>query len=419
MNSAHVVEVDASGHPPLGMTPARFLAEYWQKRPLLVRNAFAGFVSPVSPDELAGLACEEAALSRLVRHQRKTDRYLLETGPFSEATLTGLPRRDWTLLVQDVDKWDAEVRALLAHFDFLPRWRVDDVMISFAAPGGSVGAHVDQYDVFLLQAMGRRRWWIDDRPGAASDYRTDSELRLLKTFTPNREWLLEPGDMLYLPPGVAHHGVAEPPAPGTGETAHGAAQAEGCMTYSFGMRAPSHAELLLDLAETLAAGLPETQRYADPDLVPAVDPGEIDAAALGRVRAALPMFAGLDDDTLRDWFGRFITTWRSAGDPVPPGKPPGEAALAAALAEGGTLSIHPFARMAWARAGRGARLYAHGLAYPMAIGSARRLASGQTLDAPAVASLDARASAALLELMARGIYSLIRARKPRARGARR
>jgi 50S ribosomal protein L16 3-hydroxylase len=418
MSAAHVLEIDGSGHPPLGMTPELFLAEYWQKRPLLIRNAFAGFVSPVSPDELAGLACEEAALSRLVRHRRKTDDYTLETGPFSEATLTGLPRRDWTLLVQDVDKWDAEVRALLAHFDFLPRWRMDDVMISFAAPGGSVGAHVDQYDVFLLQAMGRRRWQIDDRPGALAEYRADSELRLLKSFTPNREWLLEPGDMLYLPPGVAHHGVAEPPGPGAGETARSAPQAEGCMTYSFGMRAPSHAELLLDLAETLAAGLPETLRYADPELTPPADPGEIDATALGRLRAALPMFAGLDEDTLRDWFGRFITTWRSAGEPVPPGKPPGEAALTAALAAGGVLSIHPFARMAWARAGRGARLYAHGLAYPMTVGSARRLASAQTLDAAAVAALDARGHSAVLELLARGIYSLIRARQPRARGAR-
>ncbi|PKM05784.1 MAG: cupin domain-containing protein, partial [Gammaproteobacteria bacterium HGW-Gammaproteobacteria-7] len=307
---------------------------------------------------------------------------------------------------------------LIEHFRFLPNWRIDDVMISFAAPGGSVGAHVDQYDVFLLQAMGRRRWWIDDRAGVTSEFRDDSELRLLKTFTPNREWLLEPGDMLYLPPGVAHHGVAEPPSPSASEATRSARQAEGCMTYSFGMRAPSHAELLLDLAETLAAGLPETLRYADPELTPPADPGEIDAAALGRLRAALPMFAGLDDDTLRDWFSRFITTWRSAGEPGPASKPPSEAALTAALAAGGVLSIHPFARMAWARVGRGARLYAHGLAYPMTVGAARRLASAQTLDAAAVAGLDDRGRSAVLELLARGIYSLVRARQPRARGAR-
>ncbi|MEO5596310.1 MAG: cupin domain-containing protein, partial [Lysobacteraceae bacterium] len=180
------------------MPPAQFLRDYWQKRPLLIRGAFADFESPLSPEDLAGLACEEAALSRIVQHDRKKDRWTLRSGPFAEEEFPKLPQKYWTLLVQDVDKWDADVRALLDRFYFLPRWRMDDVMISFAAPGGSVGAHVDQYDVFLLQGLGKRHWQISVDPKASIEFRDDVELKLLREFHPTHEWTLEPGDMLYL-----------------------------------------------------------------------------------------------------------------------------------------------------------------------------------------------------------------------------
>ena len=144
------IEVQGSHASPLGMPAADFLREYWQKRPLLIRNAFPGFESPLSPEDLAGLACEDGVLARIVAHEPEHDKWMLRHGPFPEEMFPAMPHHDWTLLVQDVDKWDADVRALLDRFDFLPRWRIDDVMISFAAPGGSVGAHVDQYDVFLL-----------------------------------------------------------------------------------------------------------------------------------------------------------------------------------------------------------------------------------------------------------------------------
>lgn len=195
------LQVDGRPAPPLGMTPARFLRDYWQKRPLLVRNAFPGLHPPISGDELAGLACEPYALARLVLHDAASDQWTVETGPFEESRFADLPEEDWTLLVQDVDKWDRDVAALLGHFRFLPDWRIDDIMVSFAAPGGSVGAHVDQYDVFLLQASGHRHWMIDSRAGAPSAFRPDQPLKLLQRFEPDEEWLLEPGDMLYLPPG--------------------------------------------------------------------------------------------------------------------------------------------------------------------------------------------------------------------------
>ena len=286
-----MIEVTATPKHFLGMPVADFLRDYWQKRPLLIRQAFPGYEAPLTPEDLAGLACEDAALSRLVVHKRKTDDYALRTGPFAESVFPKLGKKDWTLLVQDMDKWDMDVRALLDRFRFLPAWRVDDVMISFATPGGSVGPHVDQYDVFLLQAQGQRHWQIDARADAPRAFRPDVDLKLLQHFSPSHEWTLAPGDMLYLPPGVPHHGEA----------------VDACMTFSIGMRAPSQAELLVDLAEELAASLPEESRYGDPDLQEPADAFEIDDDAFKRVDQALAAWQDMDPAAKRDWFGRFIT----------------------------------------------------------------------------------------------------------------
>ena len=356
------IEVDGAALPPLGMPAADFLRDYWQKRPLLVRNAFPAFEAPISPEDLAGLACEEAALSRIVMHDRAADRWELRTGPFPEALFPTLPGHDWTLLVQDVDKWDPDVAALLAHFRFLPRWRIDDVMVSFAAPGGSVGAHVDQYDVFLLQAQGHRRWRIDDRANPPLDFRDDVELKLLRRFDATHEWVLGPGDMLYLPPGVPHHGIGE----------------DACLTFSVGMRAPSSAELLGDFVDTLASEADEALRYQDPDLEVPDDPNEIDAAAVGRAIAALNRLRMNDPERLADWFGRFITTYRSPGA-VEPGPVAPRIELEWQLDHGASLHRHPLSRMAWRRSGRGARLHANGESFALPLADARRLAAADAL----------------------------------------
>ncbi len=353
------IEVRGSARQPLGMTPAAFLRDYWQKRPLLVRNAFPSFVTPIEPNDLAGLACEESALSRLIKHDERRDRWVVKTGPLTEDDFAHTGDANWTLLVQDVDKWDADVAALLESFQFLPSWRLDDIMISYAEPGGGVGAHVDQYDVFLIQGLGQRHWGISDDPKAPMDFRDDVELKQLKHFEPTHEWLLEPGDMLYLPPGVPHDGVAF---------------GGPCMTFSVGMRAPSRAELTGDLADYLAERLPDELRYADPDLKPVKHTGEIDKASLGRLRSALPFAAGLDDATLQDWFGRFITRYRTAQIPALPDKPLTEAGLAK-LIDGGAIWLrHPWARMAWAANGKDkAVLYVSGHAYPTTAALALRL----------------------------------------------
>lgn len=379
------LEVRARRGQPLGMPAARFLGDYWQKHPLLIRNAFPGFKLPLAPEDLAGLSCEDGALARLVLRDRRTDRWRVEQGPFAEARFAALPARDWTLLVQDVDKWDADVAAMLDDFDFLPRWRIDDVMVSYAADGGGVGPHVDQYDVFLLQGLGVRRWRINGDRTAPQALRGDVELKMLAgCFTAADDWRLEPGDMLYLPPGVAHDGVAE------GE----------CMTFSIGMRAPAQSELLLDLAEHLAERMPETQRYGDPDLAPARAYGEIDAAALARVRQTLgSLAAALPPLQLADWFGRFITRYRVAQTASPPPRPTTPAAFAAALTAGRPLLRHPWSRFAWTQRGRAATLHVAGQALPCSRAAAVIVCGHATIPAIRVQALSATDQQRLCDLL--------------------
>ncbi|EIM03432.1 cupin domain-containing protein [Rhodanobacter denitrificans] len=389
------IEVRGSARQPLGMPPARFLRDYWQKRPLLIRHAFPGFQPPLQPDDLAGLACEPGALARLIVHDAKRDRWQVKSSPLDEADFANTPDADWTLLVQDVDKWDAEVAQLLEHFRFLPSWRVDDVMVSYAEPGGGVGAHVDQYDVFLIQGLGQRHWAISDDPLAPKAFRPDVELKQLVQFEPTHEWLLDPGDMLYLPPGVPHDGVAF---------------GGPCMTFSVGMRAPSQAELTGDLADFIAERLPEELRYADPDLKPATAAGEIDRAAIERLKDALPFAAALHEDLLRHWFGRFVTRYRSAQVPAPPARPLTEAALTKRLDAGAQLLRHPWSRLAWSRGKAGCTLYASGQPYPATPALAQQLCEQRTLEV--ARKLDATERALLLALVNDGH---LQPHKPRRR----
>ncbi|HEX3897484.1 MAG TPA: cupin domain-containing protein [Rudaea sp.] len=344
--TAPSIEVRARRNQFLGMSPAQFLRGYWQKKPLLIRGAFAAKNDWIAPNDLAGLACEELALSRIVKHDAKRDCWTVRNGPFTEKDFAKLPKKDWTLLVQDVDKWDTDVAPILDAFSFIPSWRIDDVMVSYAEDRGGVGAHVDHYDVFLIQGIGRRRWRIDADKKNGHEFRDDAELKLLRKFTPTHEWILEPGDALYLPPGIAHEGTA------TGE----------CMTFSVGMRAPSNAELMLDFSEFLAETLGDDLRYADPDLTSVNDPNEITDHALKRLRASLPRFADVDKSTLATWFGKFITRYRAAHDAAPSPKQITKAQLARILPTHDIVR-NPWSRMAWTRDGRNALLFIAGESY--------------------------------------------------------
>lgn len=240
-----------------GLTARQFLRDYWQKKPLLVRAAIPGFSGLIEKAGLFRLAGRDDAESRLVRQQR--GRWLLDHGPFTRADFSSLPERRWTLLLQGLNLLLPEADALLRRFAFVPYARLDDVMLSYAAPGGGVGPHLDSYDVFLLQGQGRRRWRISRQRDRSLDAR--APLKVLKAFRAEAEWELGPGDMLYLPPGVAHEGVA----------------VDTCTTYSIGFRAPAARELAQGFLEYLQDGLSVPGRYADPGLVPAHRPAELPA----------------------------------------------------------------------------------------------------------------------------------------------
>jgi 50S ribosomal protein L16 3-hydroxylase len=395
-------EIRATRSQWLGMSPARFLRDYWQKHPLLIRGAFPRFSNLVTPEDLAGLACEESALARIAIRDPHSDRWQVRSGPFTEDDFARLPPTHWTLLVQDVDKWDAQVGALLAAFAFLPRWRFDDVMLSYAVDGGSVGAHIDQYDVFLLQGLGRKRWQISTDPAAPTACRDDVELKLLREFTPTHDWTLEPGDVLYLPPGVPHHGVTI----GAG------------LAYSFGLRAPSAAELLSDFCDAFAELLPESQRMTDPDLAPARGAGEIDDAAIARVAAALPWLRiapatraaqgdEIDPAFLRAWFGRFITRYRSAQIAAANPRRLTDRAFARAVTQGARVRRNPWSRCAWMREGRRAILFVSGESHACSPALARTLGAHDEFSLTDIAPRDRDLVRALIDA---GHFALLRAR---------
>ena len=326
-----------------GISADEFLRDYWQKKPLLVRQAIPGFESPLEADELAGLSLEDSVESRIVLEHGNTP-WEMRRGPFSEDTYKELPERDWTLLVQAVDQFVPEVAGLLEHFKFLPSWRIDDVMISYAAPGGGVGPHFDNYDVFLLQGHGRRRWKVGQLCDADSPMLQHADLRILADFQQSDEWVLEPGDMLYLPPRVAHYGIAE----------------DECMTYSVGFRAPSAAEVLTHFTDFLAQFLSDEERYSDAGMA-AVQSGEdqhkIQRDALDRLKNLLQEHMS-DERLLLTWFGQFMTEPRYPE--LVTGEEIDDTDLRQALQDGAVLVRNPSARLAWSEVDVGLLLFSSG-----------------------------------------------------------
>lgn len=318
-----------------GLSPRQFLQRYWQKEPLVVRGAFPGFKDPFTPDELAGLACEPGVESRLVMERGGRKPWQVSRGPQRSATLRRLPRTHWTLLVESMDRQSPDVAALAEPFSFLPRWRMDDVMISLAPEHGTVDAHTDSYDVFLIQGQGRRRWEIDRR--SVPENRPGLDLRILERFEAQDSWVLEPGDLLYVPPGVGHRGVT---VPGGSDIA---------LTYSVGFRSPSSTDLLSSLlGRALKA---EPVLFADSDREPVRDRGEISREDLAALRRFLiGEIAREDSDAWPIAAGEAATT---GGSCRPPGRAWSAARVVAGLRAGAVFSIVPAARMSWARLPRG------------------------------------------------------------------
>ncbi len=330
--------------PPLGkITVETFLREYWQKKPLLIRNALPDFACPVTPEELAGLACEPEVESRLIEEHGETP-WRVRHGPFSEEDFLTLPDSHWTILVQEINKHVPEFALLQDRFSFLPNWRLDDVMVSFAPDQGTVGPHADNYDVFLLQGPGRRRWQLSYQEAGPEQLLPGLPLRILKDFRPEEEYILEEGDLLYLPPGVVHHGVA------LGD----------CITVSVGFRAPAKVELLSGYVADVLSQMDTEAFYEDPDLVPQDNPGELTAQAREKIRdiiRALP----LDDEHIDRWFASFTTDVRPGHYLPEPEETLTTAQLLEVLQRQGELWRSEYARFGYINAGKGVtRLYVAG-----------------------------------------------------------
>jgi len=257
-----------------GLSPATFMRRHWQKKPLVIRQAIPGFTAPLDRAELFDLAAQDDVQSRLVIQTPDTPAkpWRLKQGPFGRKNLPALKQPGWTLLVQGVDLHDARVRALRDQFRFVPDARLDDVMVSYASDGGGVGPHFDSYDVFLLQAHGQRRWRIGRQKKL--DLQPGMPLKILSDFEPEEEFVLDAGDMLYLPPRYAHDGIAQ------GE----------CMTYSIGFRSPAAGELAQEILQRLAEQACDEvgdQLYRDPNQVAQEQCARIPAGMVAFAREAL------------------------------------------------------------------------------------------------------------------------------------
>lgn len=292
------------------------MSAHWHKRALLVRGALPGFTGCLDRDGLFCLACRDDVESRLVR--RESRQWHLEHGPFRLRDLRALPQRGWTLLVQGVNLHHPAGARLLEHFSFIPHARLDDLMASYAVPGGGVGPHFDSYDVFLLQGTGRRRWQVSEQDDLELD--PHAPLRILRRFRAEQNWVLGPGDMLYLPPHVAHHGVA----------------VDACTTWSVGFRAPGNRELAAEFLSDLAERLDFEGRYADPQLGPTSHPGRIGGHMLDATTALLARIRWTRGD-VEDFLGRYLSEPKAGVFFEPPQDSLLASRFAAALRRGGAV----------------------------------------------------------------------------------
>ncbi|WP_374347145.1 JmjC domain-containing protein [Chitinimonas sp.] len=304
-------------YPPLGnITPQQFLAEYWQKKPLLIRQAVTQFDWLPSLGDLTDLACQDDVESRLV--EVKAGKWSCESGPFRPSRFKKLGNADWTVLVQNMNHHVPFCAELLYRFDFIPHVRLDDLMISWAPAGGGVGPHFDSYDVFLLQVGGKKRWRISSQTDLALV--PDSPLKVLQRFEPEQEWVLEHGDMLYLPPKYAHEGVS----------------LEEGMTWSVGFRAPTAQELGGAFLDYLRDHIELDGMYRDPDLAATSNPARLPDDFVARVQT---MLQGIqwDKDTVADFVGRYFSEPKSHVFYDSPQDDLDEAAFARQLAKHGVM----------------------------------------------------------------------------------
>ncbi len=341
-----------------------FIRDFWQQAPLLIRQACPDIIQIIDGDELAGLACETAVESRLVSYHRNRDHWQNRFGPFTAQDFAELPKTDWTLLVQAVDQWIPEVAELLDKVSFLPRWRLDDIMMSYADQGGSVGPHFDYYDVFLLQVEGEREWrlgqWCDEH----SKLQENQPMKLLQDFEQQASYRMQPGDFLYVPAGLAHWGVA---------------QTDRCITCSIGFRAPSKEEVLSHAVEYLSDSMLAHQRYRDTENSIDADPFCINSSVSDSL---MTFWQTLPEQSLRT----ALTTAFAAQltepkymDTIEPQVFERQTLQAAIAAQQGLLfELHPATRIAYVPTLDGqAELYVNGASCAVSLLFAKEFCQGQ------------------------------------------
>ena len=365
--------------------PAEFLASHWQEKHLLLRDFFSNWQDLLSPEELAGLALEQDIESRLIVGT-DPDSWSMRQGPFEETDFTSLPATGWTLLVQAVDQWLEEINQLKQQFSFIPSWRIEDVMVSYATAGAGVGPHFDQYDVFLVQGQGHRRWRIGQVCDDGSAVRDCSGMAILDQFEEQECFDLKPGDVLYIPPGIAHWGES----------------LDESLCYSVGCRAPAMGELLLTLAELGAPSLPESARLLNQPSAH-LKPGQISADELRGNLESLLQAPEIQSKFL-ETVGVLTTEPKYPQLIVPPEQPWQLTDLSELITQG--LERNPHSRFAFS-AEPSWVLYADSYRYSLESGAralAELLCSSEQLQPAALRSLaeDRAAAQLLLELLNEG-----------------
>jgi 50S ribosomal protein L16 3-hydroxylase len=294
------------------LTPEQFLKEYWQKKPLLIKGAFKDFTDPIDANELAGLAMESEIESRIIASNDNV--WQVEQGPFESFDKFG--EQNWTLLVQAVNNWSRDTQTLLAAVDFIPKWRIDDVMVSFSTPNGGVGAHLDQYDVFIIQGEGKRRWKVGAPDSTLKQLLPHPDLKQVSDFTPIIDAVTEAGDLLYIPPNHPHNGVS----------------IENSMNFSIGFQAPNNQELWSSFADKLIDENLGERRFPDKDRLLTEKPEQLVHADIAKLKAF--MQAQLDDDDLfTPFIGKYLTLNHHALEILMPVSPITPAKLTDILAE--------------------------------------------------------------------------------------
>ncbi len=347
-----------------------FLANYWQKKPLFIKNAFPGLQSPISADELAGLACEEGVNARLVLEKDGDNPWQAENGPFDETRFSELPETHWSLLVSDMEKYLPETMSLVRPFRFLPDWRRDDLMISYAPEGGSVGPHVDDYDVFLIQLSGHRLWKISEH--FCFDAIEGVDLRILKTFEAEQQWLCEPGDLLYLPPNVAHHGVAQRLQDEQGKEID-------CLTASVGYRAPSLKTMTSDYINFLNESTHAARRFTDSRPVKPEHHAEISDDTVDQFIDDLKQGLTLDPAQVKRWLGQYCSDNKAFEEFVNDNADSDFDTLCE-IAGQCSLLQSPFSQFLFSKLDQGALLFVNGDSYDISLNFARLLCDDTALD---------------------------------------